>query len=156
MLVQRLSGFALVCAICCFTAGCGEKQAGPKITKVPVVPVKGEVTVDGNPEAGVVLTCVPQGAGAADKKILNATTDENGKFTFTTYEVGDGLPLGEYAVTFLWPPVSTFTKKRVTREEEVESDRLHGKYASAKDSPLKFTAEAGKPLALDTVDLQTK
>ena len=62
-------------------------------------PVSGTVTRDGKPVGGamVVLHPVAEIAGLTQKPM--AVTDETGQFAVTTFERGDGAPIGEYQVT---------------------------------------------------------
>ncbi len=154
MRLQSFCCFAFAGVLCCLTS-CSE-PSGPKIKKVPVVPVQGTVTIDGNPEMGVVVRCIPQGSFEVKEyeKSLGGRTDEAGKFKLSTYEAGDGLPPGEYALTFNWPPPVSLTKS--SGKGTLSNDRLNGKYGEVEKSPLKFTVEKGKPLELEEIDLKTK
>ena len=94
-------------AICALvTAGCGRKidraeqafqDAG--LTNVPVARVAGVVTIDGTAPAPFTLVMLwdPQ---KPDAGVLRTICDSDGGFTFTSYEHGDGVPLGTYVVLF--------------------------------------------------------
>jgi len=64
--------------------------------------VKGSLTCEGKPVANVLVMFVPQageGRSAAEPgKPAQGITDENGKFTLTTYEEGDGAIVGTHLV----------------------------------------------------------
>ena len=147
------------CTVLCMgmfgLTSCGGQRPGLKIDRVAVVPVQGSVTVDGQPAAGVKVRCIPTGNFEA-KDVVNAlggTTDEEGNFTLGTYEIADGVPPAEYALTFVWPIVSL---KKQSRADEAKSDRLKGKYATKETAPIKFKVEEGEPVVLDLIDLKTK
>ncbi len=153
-MLHRVLCLSLVCAIFC-SASCSGQRSGPKIKKVPVVPVQGTIKVDGNPEAGVIVRCVPLGSFEPNelKNALGGRTDEDGNFTLGTYEIADGVPPSEYALLFVWPPQ---TLKRQSRAEEEKSDRLKGKYSTVANALVKIKVEDGNPLVLDDIELKTK
>lgn len=66
--------------------GCGE--SGPEI-----VPVSGQVTIDGEPLTRGNIQVIPQGYRAASGKI-----GPDGRFTLTTYKAGDGVVRGTHQV----------------------------------------------------------
>ena len=101
-----------------------------------------------------MVKCIPQGTFEPKEFAgsLGGSTDQNGKFVFGTYESGDGLPPGDYVLTFTWPP---YVLKRSATTAKDPQDRLNGKYDTVDKSPLKFTVEKGKPLTLETIDLKT-
>lgn len=71
-----------------------------KSDRVPVHPVEGQLTWNGQPLANAFIVLHPQNA-AADSKVLpaRAQTDAEGKFQVTTYDQADGAAIGEYKVT---------------------------------------------------------
>ena len=154
MAVHHCCRFALIGTICLLIS-CNGRREELEIQRVSVVPVSGNVKVDGNAEAGVIVRCVTQGAfePANLANSLGGRTDEEGNFTLGTYEIADGVPPASYALTFLWPPV---TLKKQSRADEEKHDRLKGKYLKVEQSPLKITVEDGKPVVLESVDLTTK
>jgi hypothetical protein len=152
--MNRFHRLTALLVICCLSS-CGEKRLTPKINKVPVVPVKGSVKVDGKPEANVVVRCVPLG-DFQPKDLTNALggrTNEDGEYTLGTYEVDDGVPPAEYALLFLWPEMAL---KKSSRTDEAKHDRLKGKYSKLENPALKIKVESDKPLVLDELDLKTK
>jgi hypothetical protein len=107
------------CAIC--SLGCERREAGPTLVKI-----HGSVAVDGIPASGVVLTLHPVNGEPA---VAVGISKEDGTFEISTSEFADGAVAGEYQVTCVW---STFNA--VSRSQE--GDRLSGRYASAKTSPV--------------------
>ncbi len=124
-------------------SGCSSGVAGG--TRLKTSPVFGVVQVDGEPVAGVTVECYPE-AGASEKKspIITAA-DVHGKFSFTTYQFGDGLPEGAYRLAFKWKPITAGGQ-----------DKLNGAYAEPAESKYKVTVVAGQPNDLGTIELSTK
>ena len=130
----------------CFLAGCG--KSAPLIPdREATSPVSGVLHVDGSPAAGVEVAFHPQDANAKIKYQITTTTDKDGKFSATTYESGDGLPAGEYKVTFTWMEGLTTQK-----------DRLKGKFKNAKKSQHSVLVEGteGEKVDMGTIELKTK
>jgi hypothetical protein len=103
-----------------------------------VYPVAGKVLHKGQPAAGARVVFHP--SGVADPQALRplATVGPDGSFALTSYEQGDGAPLGEYTVTVVWPSQSG---RRVTGSAV---DRLHGAYSDPARSPLRVRVTEGK------------
>ncbi len=113
-------------------------------------PATGEVYVDGQPAARLRVTCVDvNGMDKENPTTSSATTDEEGKFEISTYEKGDGLPEGEYALTFMWGELNSISGYG-------GPDKLKNKYSDPKKSEHKFTVEEGKPTDLGRIELKTK
>ena len=134
---------------------CSGRPRVRDIPRVPVVPVQGNVTVNGSAEAGIVIRCVPVGPFEPQSlaNSLGGRTDEDGDFSLGTYEVADGVPPAEYALTFTWPEMSI---RKQSRADEAKSDRLKGKYSKPETSAVKFKVVEGEPVVLDPIDLKTK
>jgi 5-hydroxyisourate hydrolase-like protein (transthyretin family) len=109
--------------------------------------VSGVLHVDGSPAAEVEVAFHPQDANAKIKYQITTTTDKDGKFSATTYESGDGLPPGDYKITFAWLEGLTTQK-----------DRLKGKFKNAKKSTHSVTVKGTEDEKVDlgTIELQTK
>ena len=79
-------------------AGCGGERS---LSTPKTHPVKGVVTVNGTPVAGVYFDLQPVGTGGVPAR---ATTDDDGNFELRTFSNGDdpdGAVPGEYVVEFL-------------------------------------------------------
>jgi len=77
----------LVCAAgVMLGSGCG--QGRPKLVKV-----SGQILIDGQPLPKAAIQVLPQGGRPA-----TATSDEQGRFTLTTFESGDGVMPGTHPV----------------------------------------------------------
>ncbi|MBX3452209.1 MAG: hypothetical protein KF777_21820 [Planctomycetaceae bacterium] len=77
-----------------FSIGCG----GGGSKQLPVVTVKGTVFVDDKPFGPGQLTLTPQNGGEQDlRPIIGGTIKADGSYVLTTYNTGDGAPVGEYS-----------------------------------------------------------
>jgi len=108
-------------------------------SRQPVYPVRGQVLLEGRPAAQAVVTFHPAGAGAELPR-PSAKTDDEGRFTLTTYESGDGAPEGKYAVTVTWFRSST---GKPSEGDESMRNWLPPRYASPASSKLEATVSAG-------------
>jgi hypothetical protein len=78
--------------------GCGQKVVQPVEN---LVPVGGKVTFDGKPQAGIGVSFIPTG-GNTESRGGNGVTDAQGAFALKNYMGQDGVPAGQYVVTFSW------------------------------------------------------
>src|SRR5688572_12611513 len=81
--------------------GCGSDSAKSRLDEaIPnretVVPVSGVVLIDGVPVLDLTVRLVKEDAAAPAASDPKAVTDAEGKFKFTTYLDGDGVPAGKY------------------------------------------------------------
>ena len=151
------SGLVVVCV------GCGgEPKGGPRVETFPVT---GKVLVDGAPAAGVLVGCHPQGE-ASVKRQLTVYTDEEGAFSIGTYEAGDGLPEGEYKLTFEWiqgpmlGPEKGHAQEGLLQPGEIAAHRdgHQGQGKRSRRDPTEdevTPAVAGRPLSKTTVARHT-
>jgi hypothetical protein len=86
--------------MCCLLAGCSDGR--PKR-----VPVAGQVFIDGKPlTVGSVRFTPPSGRPAS------GMIDKDGRFSLSTFEPGDGCPLGEHRVSIVgFENVSSTTRR---------------------------------------------
>ena len=154
MSVQRIVPILLLIFVFCL-ASCGGSKQASKVKKVPLTLVKGTVTVDGEAEQGVKVTFNPVGEfePKEHRTGLVRTTNDKGEYVMGTYELADGLPPGEYALTFVWSPNEITLGNGPTRKP---TDKFEGKYSDAKNPVLKVTVESGKPLVVEQIELKTK
>lgn len=125
--------------------GCGDDRNWKE-----TVPVTGEVLVDGSPADGVKIDFNPvAGIDQAQPTQSTAFTDPQGKFEASTYEVGDGVPPGEYQITFTWPKLNKISMT-------FDGDDLKGKYSDPKKSKFALTVESGTPVDMGRIELQVK
>ncbi|MFQ5732027.1 MAG: hypothetical protein ACE5KM_08735 [Planctomycetaceae bacterium] len=135
----------LTVALCC---SCGKEETNRK----PTFPVTGRVTVDGKaPGSPIAVKCHPvDGMDKQNPTISSAFTAEGGKFEISTYNSGDGIPEGQYVLTFYWGKHNPFTMNYGG------PDKLKNRYKNPKTSKFKITVKAGEPTDLGRIDLKTK
>jgi hypothetical protein len=81
--------------------------------------------------------------------ISSAFTDKQGKFSISTYEQADGVPVGSYVLTFEWGQWNMMSM------QYGGPDKLNGKYSDPKTSEVRFEVKAGEPTDLGTIKLTT-
>lgn len=141
LLAATLVGLALT--------SCSETPSGPP--PKATVPVTGEVRVDGQPMANVMV-CLQdvKGIDRESPTFPQAMTDADGKFHIATYTSGDGAPEGTYQVTFRWLPAGP------RGPVATAPDKLRGRYSNPATSKHRVTVTAGTPVELDTFQLTSK
>ncbi|MCA9270409.1 MAG: carboxypeptidase regulatory-like domain-containing protein [Planctomycetales bacterium] len=115
-------------------SGCGDGR-------ITVHPVAGQVLVDGQPADNASVVFHPTGADATITALRpSARTDEQGRFSLSTYQRGDGAPPGTYKITVTWngPPPDTRPEDVPEQERHSGPDRLAGAY----DDPSTTTLSA--------------
>lgn len=78
----------LAAALLYSLTGCGGSS-----DKLDVYPTGGMLSLDGEPFGPISLRLIPVGEGGHS---VVGKADEFGTTTFTTYEIGDGAPAGDY------------------------------------------------------------
>lgn len=132
-----------------FAGGCGGGDAPSRKETFPVV---GVVKIDGAaPGSEVQLTCHPAvGMDTSQPTISQSATDAEGKFSISTYVDGDGVPPGDYTLTFKWQEFNLFSR------EYSGADKLKNRYGDPAKSEFKFTVKPGEQLDLGVIELKTK
>jgi hypothetical protein len=87
---QSRGAAAVCCALVLLAPGCFGTSDGPR-----TAPVRGTVTMNGKPMAGVGVTFFPTGHGP----MATGNTNEKGEFVLMTNEPGDGASIGTHRVT---------------------------------------------------------
>ena len=138
-----------VLLVCLSLSSCSSEE---KPFRKDVVPVTGQLQVDGQPPGSrVQIQAHPVGpADTEHPTYSSATSDPDGKFTFSTYETGDGLPPGSYRLTVSWQEFNAMSSGFSG------PDKLNGRYSSQEDSKLEVTVETEKPVDLGIIELTTK
>ncbi len=137
----------VILSVALFCTSCSNDAIDRKDT----FPVTGRVLIDGDPVKDVAVRCL--GEAGIDKKsptVSSAFTDAEGKFEISTYESGDGVPVGKYVLTFEWGKLNLMSM------QYGGPDKLKGKYSNPKTSQHKFEVVAGQPKDLGTLELSTK
>jgi hypothetical protein len=134
-------------------SGCG---GGEQPFRKPTRRVVGVVTVDGAaPTSPVQIQCHPvNGVDAAHPTVSASLTGDGGQFEISTYETGDGVPAGDYALTFEWREYNAISASYGG------PDKLKKRYQDPLASETKFTVAAGgtgdEETDLGTIALTTK
>ena len=81
---------------------CGSGCSDTDEIRLPVFPVKGQISFNGKPAAGAFVVLHPK--GNADPRLVppRAIVDADGSFELSTYESQDGAAAGEYSLTVEW------------------------------------------------------
>lgn len=145
MLLRIVGGLCLGVCVCVVAVGCGKKGPPRKET----FPVKGTLLIDGKPVGNVAVRCVSVQKLDATTPPSSTFTREDGTFEIATYEKADGVPEGEYVLTFQWGEMNLITRT-------LSGDKLRGRYSDPKKSPFRFKVEKGKPVDLGQIELTTK
>ncbi len=129
--------------------GCGSGGEEPYRKKTTVV--RGSITVDGvPPDSPLAITCVPvDGMDKENPSITRAMSDDLGNFELSTYEQGDGIPEGEYVLTFVWGKMDLISRNYGG------PDKLGGKYAKPESSGIKLSVKGSEPIDMGTIELTT-
>jgi hypothetical protein len=133
-------------AVLATTLSCSSSDTNRKET----FPLTGKVLVDGQP-VGLIQVALHDTAGVdTENPTFSMTyTKDDGTFALSTYDEGDGVPAGDYAVTFMWGQLNMLSM------QYGGPDKLKGKYSDPKKTPFKIKVEKGKPADLGTVELAT-
>ena len=125
-----------VLAIAALLTGCGDKS-----DRLTVYAVKGTIAYDKKSPEGAMIVFHPLTGDAAGSPLRpSAVVQKDGSFAPTTYNHGDGLPTGEYALTVFWPRPPG--KGEVVGEAGGGGEnRLPAKYGKPETSGLKVVIE---------------
>lgn len=139
MCIRRVFGIATLVLASVLAAGCG--SGGPT-----TIPIRGEVTYNGQP-----LKDVPQGLvhylpTSGDGRQASGRIQPDGSFELTTFQKADGVVPGEYNIT-----VSAYTTQPELTREQVEAAHGVGIAKARLLVPEKYTDPASSGLS-DTVD----
>jgi hypothetical protein len=146
-LFNSIRAFLLVAVVT--VVGCGPTgpQGGPRVETVNVT---GTVMVDGAPAGFLQITALPKGGAGAVPMNSTALTAGDGSFSLSTYESGDGVPAGDYSLTFVWGEMNLMNG-------QYAGDKLDGRYSDAATSAVTVTVTAGgEPQDLGTIELSTQ
>ena len=131
--------------LCLLMAGCNREKGLQGL-----VPVKGKITLDGEPIADASITLSPNSTGD-EARSCGATSDKDGNFTLQTLRANDGAFPGEYTISVR----KMVPDKTYTDEEYAEANAkgvslkinaqntLPRKYENAATSGLKATIAKG-------------
>ncbi|QDV50523.1 hypothetical protein [Gimesia fumaroli] len=115
-------------------------------------PVKGKISVDGKePGSPIQIQCLSTGEIDTEHPTASGSISANdGTFELSTYTSGDGIPPGDYTLTFVWK------KYDIMSRGYSGPDKLKKRYDKPEKSKIKFSVVEGKPTDLGTIELTTK
>lgn len=144
---MRLIGSVLVLCSLVVLQGCAKKNPNWKQT----FKVTGKVTVDGQPPMSPIQIVCHDITGIDKQKpsVSQCDTADDGTFEIATYTKGDGVPVGEYKLTFTWQEFSLMSRGYSG------PDKLKKRYSDPAKSEIKFSV-VDKPVKLDNIELTTK
>ncbi len=144
---MRAFSLVMVLVFCVSIFGCGKK--GPPMKKT--YKVTGKVLVDGKePGSSIQLEC--HSTGEIDHKMhtfSQSNTKDDGTFEIATYTAGDGVPAGEYKLTFAWQEFNLMSRSFGG------PDKLKKRYSNPEKAEIKFSV-VDKPVDLGEIKLTTK
>lgn len=146
---RHLCALSILAALM-LTAGCGKKD---EPFRKETIPVTGQILVDGQPPGSPIqIACHDlNGMDQEHPSVSQANSDNDGKFEISTYETGDGVPPGDYALTFTWGEFNMVSMSFGG------PDKLKKRYNDAEKSEVRFQVKSGdEPLDLGTIELSTK
>jgi hypothetical protein len=145
--MPRLMVLGLMCGLAWGMTGC--QDAGPP--RKQTFPVKGQLVVDGQPpQSSIQIQCHNvAGMDTAMPTISQAIAHPDGGFEIATYQQGDGVPPGDYVLTFNWQAFNAISMSYGG------PDKFNGRYNDPKSSTVKFTVK-DRPVDLGTIELSTK
>lgn len=143
----QLVALGLMMLGCVVLVGCGGGNEGRKTT----YRISGTVQVDGKPANYLAVRAHPvAGVDKGDPTYSSAFTDEEGKFVLSTYESGDGIPEGQYTLTFNWGEMNLLSMSYGG------PDKLKERYDDPAKSEFKITVGPDQPEDIGVIELTTK
>ena len=122
---ERMIGVAVrecvLCGVLCgvtLLAGCSDRRPA----RIAVQPVSGRLLINGLPAERANVYFHPRHPISGANPLPFATVTADGSYRPTTYSQHDGLPLGEYRVTVVWPRYVPFDGQEIASD-----DRLQGR-----------------------------
>ena len=114
--------------------------------RLPTYPVRGTIVVNGDPIEAISVFFNSVSPQERVGYHTRGVTDKYGRIAVTTYDVGDGVPAGEYVLTF---------SKRLNILGEDSPDELNERYEKVQESKHRVTVANG-PVDLGEIELITK
>jgi hypothetical protein len=131
----RLPPFGLLCL---FAISCSPNSPQPPDGK-ELIPITGEIRLNGQPAHGVVVMFVQKSTMARkDPNYMKGLVDEAGRLAVGTYTNDDGVPPDDYVLTFL-----KYDTSRIVIGQK-PADLLQGKYSNPTTSEHTVTVPSGE------------
>ena len=134
----------------CSVTGCGES---PNPNAREVTPVRGTISFRGKPIPDATVRFHPSSPVNDGKPIVipRGHVNNSGEFVVSTYQAGDGAPVGEYQLSVSWQgPLKGVDEDEEDRLKEL----LPRKYHSPKTSQLTFIVSPNAENVVPAIDLQ--
>lgn len=151
--LRRIAAACLVGLVSLSGCGTGKTDVSKERLKAmaggelkDVVPVKGVVSVDGSPAAGVNLYLYREDNPAAS--IAECRTDQDGKYCWSTHLPCDGVEPGSYLLGFTYIPKP--------KKNDTGVDLFKGKYKNPQKNKIELKVEKGAAQEDVNYDLVTK
>jgi hypothetical protein len=123
--------------------GCSADPNKPKLSKV-----SGKVTFKGKPVNNGSVIFTPTGGGGMALQTATGQLNEDGTFSLTTFNTGDGAVIGQHTATVesRGSDINELNKPRADGSIAyvLPKSQVPEKYTRADKSPLKYTVEDGK------------
>jgi hypothetical protein len=132
MSFRKFLALGIVVGVSTGFAGCG---GGPSDAPETVA-AKGTVTVDGTPMGKLSVAFIP-----ANGKLATGETDDQGNFTLTTNQPGDGAVVGRYSVAISRIEEPTEAMPGMEGYKKPEPPPFANMYTDAKTSGLTATVD---------------
>lgn len=123
--------------------------AGCRDAPPATYPVTGRLTIRGQPAAEADLRFFEIPGGAPGMARPYATTDQDGRFTVSTYGMHDGAPAGEYQVSISW---KGFLRGISSDQRDAMPEVLPPRFGDAATSGIRVQIASGDN-TLETIDL---
>jgi hypothetical protein len=135
-LVSPLTALMLACLVLP-ASGCGNKG-----TRQPVFPVRGQVLYEGQLTPHALVVFHPVAPQDGNTPLPRGEVAEDGTFTLSTYQPGDGAPAGEYFVTVEWW-LSSAWPDLTQADDAPPTNRLPQRYSQAGASGIRVRINEG-------------
>lgn len=137
--MSRTQFVSVICVSVLMLSGCGRES-----WKAKLYPASGTCHVNGEPAVKAMMLLYPvNGPVDARQTVPFSVVNEDGTFRLSTYEHGDGIPAGEYAMTFYW---------LACPEVGISPDRLKDRYRS-RGEPLQTVTIIEGENQIPSIDL---
>ncbi len=147
MMAKAVRPLNLICIVALSLSAVGCSSERKPANELKVVPVTGVVLVDGQPTAGIKIKMFSQTTDREKRAFPRGVTDEEGRFHAWTYRVNDGVPPGEYVVTY----VDHSQANPTIRDNP---DGFQGRYSDRKSTEHKITVpDSDEPFDMGEIAL---
>lgn len=142
---RNVLAMGLLTSVSFVLAGCGGGSKDAPAT----VAAKGTITFKGNPVPRASVAFTP-----ASGKVAMGETDDQGNFTLTTNEPGDGAVVGDYTVTLVPIPDEVPDMFAPPAPANPDASPFPPRYGDPKSSGLKATVSSDPSKNVFTFDLE--